>query len=80
MNCERSAFHRGIYSLKLTTLTATSVSLCVTGLPFLNYSRLEPCMGTNIYKPNSITLAGSKLVAERFEAKFHYAIRFEAGR
>jgi len=31
-------------------------------------------------KPNSITLAGSKLVADRFEAKFHYAIWFEAGR
>jgi len=31
-------------------------------------------------KPNSITLASSKLVADRFEAKFHYAIWFEAGR
>ena len=29
-------------------------------------------------KPNSITLAGSKLVADRFEAKFHYASWFEA--
>jgi len=28
-------------------------------------------------KPNSITLAGSKLVADRFEAKFHYVICFE---
>ena len=32
----------------------------------------------DILKPNSITLAGSKLVADRFEAKFHYAIWFEA--
>ena len=31
-------------------------------------------------KPNSITLAGSKLVADRFETKFHYAIWFEACR
>ena len=30
-------------------------------------------------KPNSITLAGSKLVADRFEAKFHYAISVKAG-
>ena len=30
-------------------------------------------------KPNSITLSGLKLVADRFEAKFHYAIWFEAG-
>ena len=30
-------------------------------------------------KPNSITLAGSKLVGDTFEAKFHYAIWFEAG-
>jgi len=29
------------------------------------------------WKPNSITLAGSKLVADRFEVKFHYAIWFE---
>jgi len=28
-------------------------------------------------KPNSITLAGSKLVPDRFEAKFHYATWFE---
>ena len=28
-------------------------------------------------KPNFITLAGLKLVADRFEAKFHYAIWFE---
>jgi len=27
-----------------------------------------------------ITLAGLKLVADRFEPKFHYAIWFEAGR
>jgi len=27
-----------------------------------------------------LTLAGSKLVADRFKAKFHYAICFEAGR
>jgi len=33
-----------------------------------------------LLKPDSITLAGSKLVADRFEAKFHYAIWFEAGR
>jgi len=26
-----------------------------------------------------LTLAGSKLVADRFEAKFHYPIWFEAG-
>jgi len=31
----------------------------------------------NNLKPNSITLSGSKLVADRFEAKFHYAIWFE---
>jgi len=31
-------------------------------------------------KPNCITLAGSKLVADKFEAKLHYAIWFEAGR
>ena len=30
-------------------------------------------------KPNFITLADSKLVSDRFEAKFHYAIWFEAG-
>ena len=36
--------------------------------------------GEKQYKPNSITLAGSKLVADRFEAKLHYAIWFEAGR
>jgi len=29
-------------------------------------------------KPNSITLAGSNLVADRFEAKLHYTIWFEA--
>jgi len=28
-------------------------------------------------KPNSITLAGSKLVADMFEAKFHHAIWFK---
>jgi len=28
-------------------------------------------------KPNSITLAGLKLVADRFAAKFHYAVWFE---
>jgi len=28
-------------------------------------------------KPNSVTLAGSKPVADRFKAKFHYAIWFE---
>jgi len=33
-----------------------------------------------LLKPNSITLAGSKLVADRFEAKFYYAIWFEACR
>ena len=31
-------------------------------------------------KPNSIMLPGSKLVADRFEAKFHYAIWFEPDR
>ena len=28
----------------------------------------------NWLRPNSITLSGSKLVADRFEAKFHYAV------
>jgi len=32
-----------------------------------------------LLKPNSITLARSKLVTDRFEAKFHYAIWFETG-
>jgi len=34
------------------------------------------CVLSGCLKPNSITLAGSKLVADRLEAKFHY----EAGR
>jgi len=46
-------------------------------MPSYNYNY------TNIIelKPNSITLSGSKLVADRFEAKFHYryATWFEAG-
>jgi len=34
---------------------------------------------SKMLNPNSITLAGSKLVADRFEAKFHYVSWFEAG-
>jgi len=33
--------------------------------------------GSVSLKPNSIMLAGSKLVTDRFETKFHYAIWFE---
>jgi len=66
----------GGYSRSLTISPfdrAPVIHVCVFThlVPFLRYSEL---------KPNYITLAGSKLVADRFDAKFHYAIWFEAGR
>jgi len=48
---------------------------------YCSYSTYLTHEGSNApsLKPNSITLAGSKLVTDRFEAKFHYAAWFEAG-
>jgi len=43
-------------------------------------SRSDAWTISSLLKLNSITLAGSKLVTDRFEAKFHYAIWFEDGR
>ena len=63
-----------VVKVPLVAVKGDSVTLeCVT-------SSLGKTMYYEELKPNSITLAGSKLVADRIKAKFHYAIWFKAGR
>ena len=64
---------------KLATRQLHIISYRVRGQEYLYEGRRYPEQmsgiqtGTRLIelKPNSITLAGSKLVADRFEAKFH---------
>jgi len=74
--CYADVFHDGTGVVEFVRYE--DMKYAVKKLDDTKFKSHEVCIRiTYQLKPNSITLAGSKLVTDRFEAKFHYSVWFE---